>query len=68
MDENWEVNDSAHLQNIVHFLEDINAALLSMDVVSWMHPDARERPYRTTRRSGLSVEFFTSPAIRRSTA
>ena len=42
MDENWEDNDSAHLQNIVHFLKDIKAALSSMDVVSWMRPDARE--------------------------
>jgi uncharacterized protein DUF6535 len=42
MHENWEDNDSARLQNIVHFLKDIKAALSSMDVVPWMRPDARE--------------------------
>ena len=41
MNENWEDNDSAHLQNIVHFLKDIKAALSSMDAVSWMRPDTR---------------------------
>ena len=33
MNENWEDNDSAWLQNIVHFLKVIKAALSSMDVV-----------------------------------
>jgi hypothetical protein len=42
MHENWEDNDSARLQNIVHFLKGINAALSSMDLVSWMRPDTRE--------------------------
>jgi len=42
MNENWEDNDSARLQNIVQFLKDIKAALSSMDVVSWMRPNTRE--------------------------
>jgi hypothetical protein len=42
LNENWEDNDSTRLQNIVHFLKDIKAALLSMDAVSWMRPDTRE--------------------------
>ncbi|KAF8492556.1 hypothetical protein F5888DRAFT_890509 [Russula emetica] len=42
LNENWEDNDSAHLQNIVHFLKDIKEALSSMDAVPWMRPDTRE--------------------------
>ena len=42
INEIWEDNDSARLQNIVHFLKDIQAALSSMDAVSWMRPDTRE--------------------------
>jgi hypothetical protein len=40
LNENWEDNDSARLQNIVHFLKDIKDLLSSMDAVSWMRPDA----------------------------
>ena len=42
MNENWEDNDGARLQDIVHFLKDINAALSSVDLVSWMRLDPRE--------------------------
>jgi hypothetical protein len=42
MNENWEDNDSARLQNIVQFLKDIKDSLSSMDAVSWMRPDTSE--------------------------
>jgi hypothetical protein len=42
MNENVEDNDSARLQNIVHFLKDIKDSLSSMDAVSWMRPDTSE--------------------------
>jgi hypothetical protein len=42
MNENWEDNDSARLQNIVHFLKDIKDSISSMDAVSWMRPDTSE--------------------------
>jgi len=42
LNDNREDNDSARLQNVVHFLKDIKAALSSMDAVSWMRPDTRE--------------------------
>ena len=38
--ENRENNDSARLQNIVLFLNDIRAYIASIDVVLWMRPDS----------------------------
>ena len=42
INENWEDNDSARLQNVVHFLKNIKGLLSSMDAVSWMHSNASE--------------------------
>ena len=46
MDENWEDDDGARLQNIVHFLEYIDPALSSIDPVSWMRPEKKRMPGR----------------------
>jgi hypothetical protein len=58
MDKNREDNDSARLQNIVHFLPEGYRCSITVHGL--------EKAWWTS--SGRSTDFFTSPAIQRSTA